>query len=84
MFQRFERKILSRIYGPIRDPLMDLPEYGQTRNKHLYREPDIVQEIKAPRLRWAGRQPEPQHSTNKPSLGNYPVEKRSRGHPRLK
>ncbi|KAK4876495.1 hypothetical protein RN001_009001 [Aquatica leii] len=55
MLGRFERKILRRIFGPLRDP--ETLQYKIRTNaelERLYNAPDIVREVKAQRLRWAG------------------------------
>jgi hypothetical protein len=51
----FENKVLRRIFGPTRDEVT--VEWGRLHNKELYAlysSPNIIREIKAKRLRWAG------------------------------
>jgi hypothetical protein len=51
----FENKLLRRIFGPKRDEVME--EWRQMHNgehDNLYSPPDIIRQIKAWRMRWAG------------------------------
>ena len=49
----FERKILSRTYGPICERGQWQKRYNRELEK-LYNEPNTVHVIKSSRLRWAG------------------------------
>jgi hypothetical protein len=53
MLRTFERKILMKIYGPIKENGI-----WRSRFKHylyeLYKKPEIVKTIKAGRVRWLG------------------------------
>jgi hypothetical protein len=53
MLNTFERKILRRIYGPTHERGCWRPRWN---NKlySLYKEPNIVEDIKIRRLEWAG------------------------------
>ena len=55
LLQRFERKILRKIFGPIQDPATG--QYRIRTNAELetlYHSPNIIKTIKSQRLRWAG------------------------------
>jgi hypothetical protein len=49
----FERKVLRKIYGPIRDPEQWRRRYNEELYQ-IYAEPEIVKWIRSARLRWAG------------------------------
>jgi hypothetical protein len=50
----FENRVLSRIFGPKRDEVME--DWGKLYNeelRNLYSSPDIIRMIKSRRMRWA-------------------------------
>jgi hypothetical protein len=53
MLNTFERKMLRRIYGPIQEGGCWLPRWNNELYS-LYKEPDIVEDVKIRRLGWAG------------------------------
>jgi hypothetical protein len=53
MLNTFERKILRRIYGPIQEGGCWSPRWNNELYS-LYKEPNIVEDIKTRRLGWAG------------------------------
>jgi hypothetical protein len=53
MLNTFERKILQRIYGLTHEGGCWLPRWNNERYS-LYKEPNIVKDIKIRRLEWAG------------------------------
>jgi hypothetical protein len=53
MFRIFARRILRRIYGPMKENSMWRARYNHEIYK-LYNEPDIVRVIKVGLLRWLG------------------------------
>lgn len=82
----FERKVLRRVFGPILDPVHLVHRTRKNRElTELYKEPDIVNEIKGMRLRWAGHvQRLPNERTAKLAWENYPAGKRPLGRPRMR
>jgi hypothetical protein len=53
MLNTVEKKILRRIYGPTHEEGRWLPSWNNKLYR-LYREPNIVEDIKIRRLQWAG------------------------------
>ena len=53
MLNTFERKILRRIYGPTHERGCWRPRWNNELYS-LYKEPNIVEDIKIRRLEWAG------------------------------
>lgn len=84
--RRFERKVLRRIFGPKYDPVEDQYKIRTNRKlKELYVDPDLVQEIKAQRLRWAGHiQRQPESRLNRLVWKRIPGGKRPVGRPRTR
>jgi hypothetical protein len=54
MLSMFERKILRRMYGPTQERGCWCPRW-YNKLYTLYKEPNIVEDIKCRRLEWAGR-----------------------------
>ncbi|XP_054277909.1 uncharacterized protein LOC128996544 [Macrosteles quadrilineatus] len=80
----FENKILRKIFGPTF-------ENGEWRVKHnrelreLYRDPDIVAEVRSRRLRWAGHVLRKEEgSLVRNALNNNPEGRRPPGRPKLR
>lgn len=82
----FERKVLRKIYGPIKD--QGTQQYRIRTNKELeelYKSPSIIQEIKSGRLRWAGHvQRQQDNRTIKLAWETNPVGRRPVGRPRMR
>jgi len=78
----FERKVLRKIYGPIRNQNR---EYGRRKNdelERLYNKPNIGLFLKAKRLEWAGHVWRAGESVIRNVLIRNPTKKRPRGRPR--
>jgi len=76
----FERKILRRIYGPIRNP--DNGEYERRKNtdiKRLFNKPNIQSFLISKRLEWAGHVWRAKQDMINKVLTNNPSENRLRG-----
>jgi hypothetical protein len=77
-----ERKILTKIFGPVKENgvwriRINQEVFG------LYREPDIISEVRKGRLRWLGHvERMPEERTVKKMFKNIPEEKKSFGNPR--
>ena len=84
MLNTFERKILRRIYGPTQDGGCWLPRWYNELYS-LYKEPDIVEDIKIRRLEWAGhvRRMEAERIPKKFLNGNFHTT-RAVGRPRTR
>jgi hypothetical protein len=80
----FERKILQRIYGPIQDGGCWCPRWNNELYS-LYKEPNIVEDIKFRRLGWAGHitRMEEQRIPNRVLNRNYRIT-RPAGRPRTR
>ncbi|KAL4084416.1 hypothetical protein QTP88_028238 [Uroleucon formosanum] len=80
---RFERKILRRIYDPIRNP--DNGEYEHRKNtdiEKLFNKPNIQSFLISKRLEWAAHVWRAKQDLINKVLTNNPSEKRPRGRPR--
>eukprot|EP00102_Acyrthosiphon_pisum_P010699 XP_008179114.1 PREDICTED: uncharacterized protein LOC103308121 [Acyrthosiphon pisum] len=80
---RFERKILRRIYGLIRNP--DNGEYERRKNidiERLFNKPIIQSFLISKRLEWAGHVWRAKQDLINKVLNNNPSGKRPRGRPR--
>lgn len=82
----FERKILRKIFGPIRDRISD--EWRLLNNNEiykLYKDSDIVAKIKAKRLKWIGHVIRaPPNRTIKKVTEEIPTGRRPLGRPRMR
>jgi len=78
----FERKVLRKIYGPVRN---QIGEYERRKNDELgrlYNKPNICLFLKAKRLEWAGHVWRAGESIIRNVLIRNPTKKRPRGRPR--
>ena len=86
LLQRFERKILRKIFGPIQDPATG--QYRIRTNAELetlYHSPNIIKTIKSQRLRWAGHvQRSPNSRLINMVWNQNPTGTRPLGRPRLR
>lgn len=84
MLDKFERKVLRKIYGPVKED-----EAWRIRYNHelyqLYKEPPLSTHIKLRRLQWAGHvQRMPEHRVAKKAFSELPGGKRGAGRPRAR
>jgi len=78
----FEKKVLRKIYGPVRN---QIGEYERRKNDELgrlYNKPNICLFLKAKRLEWAGHVWRAGESVIRNVLTRNPTKKRPRGRPR--
>lgn len=82
----FERRVLRRIFGPLRSPATQQHRIRTNQEiLELYKDPDIVQEIKARRLQWAGHvQRQPDSRMVKLAWEGTPIGRRPLGRPRMR
>ncbi|XP_060518453.1 uncharacterized protein LOC132697176 [Cylas formicarius] len=82
----FERRVLRKIYGPVTD--ITTGRYRIRKNRELYelyKDPNIINEIKARRLQWAGHVKRlPDNRIAKLAWEEAPEGKRPLGRPRLR
>ncbi|XP_039289321.1 uncharacterized protein LOC120352505 [Nilaparvata lugens] len=82
LLNRWERKILRRIYGPV----LEADRWRLRKNDELYNlygQPSIVTEIRRARIRWLGHvERMPETRTARMSLYQQPGGQRKRGRPR--
>ena len=84
LLNRWERKILRKIYGAVRDG-----EYWRQRTNselyNLYREPTLVAEAKKARVRWLGHvERMPEGRAPRDVLHGRPAGRRRQGRPRMR
>lgn len=84
--RRFERKVLRKIYGLLYDQTTGGHRIRKNRElEELYKDPDIVKEIKSQRLKWAGHVKRQKDSRIiKLSWEAVPPGKRPLGRPRMR
>jgi hypothetical protein len=84
-FLILERKILRKIFGPIKDNITG--EWRRRKNielQEIFNEKNIVETIKKKRLRWAGHAMRSQNSLLRMVLEQNPVGKRPLERPKLR
>ncbi|KAL4123306.1 hypothetical protein QTP88_015504 [Uroleucon formosanum] len=84
-FMVFERKVLRKIYGPVKDEIT--VEWRRRKNielEILYGNADIVEVIRSRRLRWAGHAWRSQNPLLHAVMEQNPIGKRPLGRPRMR
>jgi hypothetical protein len=83
-FLVFERKVLSKIYGPVKDEITG--EWRRRKNlelKTLYSSSDILEVIRSRRLQWTGHAWRSQNPLLHAVIEQNLVDKRLLGRPRM-
>ncbi|KAL4154026.1 hypothetical protein QTP88_001859 [Uroleucon formosanum] len=84
-FMVFERKVLRKIYGPVKDEITG--EWRRRKNielEILYGNADIVEVMRSRRLRWAGHAWRSQNPLLHAVMEQNPIGKRPLGRPRMR